>query len=103
MTNQPPRLQMTQSQAYGPYDNMSQIQTVSPPIANSIEEARAMGALRNREPASSLDEAGIEHVRTYLAQEPRASDHGVREYLGKQGYVVGIRDVTLARSILEME
>ncbi|MEK6898545.1 MAG: hypothetical protein AABW79_00430 [Nanoarchaeota archaeon] len=87
----------------GPSGDVIQRMSLSPPIANSIEEARSIGSSRKVEKSSSLDEAGLNHIRSYLSSHPRAVNRDLIDYLAGSGYSVNTTDINLARSLLETE
>lgn|SRR3989344_1738094 len=99
MTNQRPTMSVSMKMG-GPTGYLKQDMKLSPPIAHSPEEAIAFS---NKQAYSSLDERAIDLVRIYLGQNPKSTNREAIVYLNGQGYSPTIRDISLARSILETE
>src|SRR3989344_5762984 len=82
---------------------MQQQMTITPPIANTLEEAVAEAP---RKKSTNIREAELNAIRDYLTTEnPNKpySDKKVLAYMKEQGYQVNQGQLLLARSILDLE
>lgn len=79
---------------------LGQIQTISPPVANSLAEAvRNAPRVKNRE----LSKETLQEIGRYLAKEDPSkpySDRQVISHMGSRGYEIDKRDLEFARTIL---
>ena len=81
---------------------LGQITTITPPVANTLEEAVAHSSKKE----NRLSRLVLNKFRAYLANEnPKKpySDRQVIDYMSQQGYEITRSDIAYGRAIMESE